>query len=164
LSDVAPIDCAAELAKCKAAIKCATNVKACTDAANKDCLAKDKVCRDNNCALKDRTTSYVDCPLAINQENCFNYTFTADNFDQIEPNILVNQLEAGEACWLEANRTTDGSYGTIAIEYDNRYLYVFDDLVENYKSGMQLGLIEEPTIRGWAPRKVLVANGGLLPT
>jgi len=45
-----------------------------------------------DCVEEDRTYSYVDCPEAINQATCFNYTFTADGFDQIEPDILVNEL------------------------------------------------------------------------
>jgi len=44
---------------------------------------------------------------------------------------------------MQVNRTSDGSYGTVSLEYDNRYLYVFDEMVDTYESGMPLGLIEE---------------------
>jgi len=46
----------------------------------------------------------------------------------------------------------------------DRHLFVFDDYEFSYESGSLLGLVEETTARGWAPRKVFVANGGLLPT
>ena len=98
-----------------------------------------------DCAEEEKIYSYVDCPELINQETCFNYTFSADNFEQVEPDLIVNELDAGEGCWMQINRTIDGSYGTVSLEYDNRYLYVFDDLVDQYESGMQLGLVWDLT-------------------
>ena len=84
------------------------------------------------------------CPEAINQERCHDYTFTIDNFNQTEPIWNENILDAGEGCWLQINRTADGSYGTMGIEYgDNRYIYVFDEFEIEYETGMKLGLIEE---------------------
>ena len=32
-----------------------------------------------------------------------------------------------------------------------------------YESGQALGLLEEPSWNGWAPRTFMVANGGLMP-
>ena len=32
-----------------------------------------------------------------------------------------------------------------------------------YQSGTPLGLLEEPSWNGWAPRTFMVANGGLMP-
>ena len=46
-------------------------------------------------------------------------------------------------------RTTDGSYGTVTIQYDNPYLYVFDEYQWDVASGDRLGLIEEATQVGW---------------
>ena len=65
---------------------------------------------------------------------------------------------------MQIERTFDGSYGTAAINYDNPYLYVFDDYVLEYQTGDTLGLIEEPTYIGWSPRVFFVANSGLMPT
>ena len=95
---------------------------------------------------------------------CANYTFTADNFDQQQPIVVVNELAEGQGCWMHINRTVDGSFGTVALEYDNKYLYLFDDLADTYESGKPLGLIEEQTALGWGPREFFVANGGLMPT
>ena len=101
----------------------------------------------------------------INYESCANYTFTEENFDIPEGNVtIVNELGAGEGCWMQINRTASGSYGTVAIEYDSPYLYVFDDYIPTYESGEPLGLIEEQTAVGWGPRVFFVANGGLMPT
>ena len=73
------------------------------------------------------------------------------------------ELFEGEACWMQINRTEDGSYGTMSIVKDNRHLFVFDEYEFSYESGSLLGLVEETSERGWAPRKVFVANGGLVP-
>ena len=118
---------------------------------------------DPSCAESDKIHKYYDCPELINQEQCSNYTFTSENFNQTEPVVVENILNAGEGCWMQINRTADGSYGTVAIEYDNQYLYIFDEMVPTYESGMELGLIEEETSLGWAPREFFVANGGLMP-
>jgi len=65
---------------------------------------------------------------------------------------------------MEINRTADGSFGTVYVEYENPYLLVFVEDHWVYSSGDLLGLTEEPTARGWAPRSFFVANAGLLPT
>ena len=65
---------------------------------------------------------------------------------------------------MQIDRTRDGSYGTVTLEYNNRALYVFDDYELSYESGMKLGLIEENSVTGWTPRKFFVANGSLMPT
>ena len=98
---------------------------------------------DFNCLESDKILNYYDCPEVISQEQCSNYTFTAANFDQTEPIVESNELVQGEGCWMEINRSADGSYGTVTIEYDNRYLYVFDELIPTYESGIELGLIED---------------------
>ena len=51
----------------------------------------------------------------------------------------------------------------MAIDYDNQYLYIFDEIIPTYESGIELGLLEENTALGWAPREFFVANGGLMP-
>ena len=119
---------------------------------------------DFDCGEDDKILNYFDCPEVVNQEQCANYTFTSENFNQIEPIVEANVLNAGEGCWMQINRTPDGSYGTVAIEYDNRYLYIFDEFVPTYESGIELGLHEEATALGWTPREFFVANGGLMPT
>ena len=119
---------------------------------------------DLTCADSDKILNYFDCPEVINQEQCSNYTFTSENFNQTEPILVDNVLNAGEGCWMQINRTADGSYGTVAIEYDNQYLYIFDETIPTYESGLELGLIEEATSLGWLPRQFFVANGGLMPT
>ena len=118
---------------------------------------------DPSCAENDKIMNFFDCPELINQEQCANYTFTAENFNQTEPIVAENVLNAGEGCWMQIERTADGSYGTVAIEYDNQYLYIFDEFIPTYESGIELGLLEENTALGWAPREFFVANGGLMP-
>ena len=119
---------------------------------------------DRGCAENDKILKYSDCPEVINQEQCSDYTFTQDNFNQTEPIIVDNVLNAGEGCWMQINRTAEGSYGTVAIEFDDQYLYIFDNYIPTYESGTLLGLLEEATALGWAPRKFFAANGGLMPT
>ena len=55
---------------------------------------------DPSCAENDKIKNYFDCPELINQEQCANYTFTADNFNQTEPIVAENVLNAGEGCWM----------------------------------------------------------------
>ena len=110
------------------------------DNVDEECLEE----TSDQCAISDQVSDYYACPEVINQERCFNYTFTAENFDQTEPIELENILDAGQGCFMQIDRTADGSYGTVAIEYgDNRYVYVFDDYIEEYATGEKLGLIEE---------------------
>ena len=71
-------------------------------------------------------------------------------------------LQAGSSCWVSINRTMDGSYGTVAINSTDPYLLVFDDANAQYESGSLIGLIEEDTYFGWAPRQVFIANIGLV--
>ena len=52
----------------------------------------------------------------------------------------------------------------MSIVHESRFLFVFDLHEPDYTSGKQIGLIEERSARGWAPRRVFVANGGLVPT
>ena len=118
---------------------------------------------DFDCGESDKVMSYYDCPNVINQEQCTDYTFTRDNFDQVEPIVEANVLNAGEGCWMQIDREPDGSYGTVAIEYDNRYIYIFDEFIPTYESGIELGLLEEATALGWTPRKFFVANGSVMP-
>lgn len=80
-----------------------------------------------DCLEEERIYSYVDCVEVVNQEKCFNYTFTVDDFEMDEPHKLVNSLNPGEGCWLQINRTLDGSYGTVSVEYDDPDIVVFDD-------------------------------------
>ena len=74
------------------------------------------------------------------------------------------ELLDGEGCWIEIDREPDGSIGTMSIVHESRFLFVFDPHEPDYTSGKQIGLIEERSARGWAPRKVFAANGGLVPT
>ena len=126
-------------------------ISECMDAATWDCGENDKI------------RSYADCAESISF-SCSNYTFTAENFGQAEPVVVSNDLDQGAGCWMHINRTLDGSYGTLAIEYDNPFLFVFDEKELIYESGTSLGLIEEPTREGWQQRELFVANGGLMPT
>lgn len=71
-------------------------------------------------------------------------------------------LQAGASCWVTINRTMDGSYGTLAINSTDPYLLVFDDSDTQYVSGDLIGLIEEDSYFGWAPKSVFVANIGLV--
>ena len=74
------------------------------------------------------------------------------------------ELLDGEGCWIEIDREPDGSIGTMSIVHESRFLFVFDPHEPGYTSGKQIGLIEERTARGWAPRRVFAVNGGLVPT
>ena len=65
---------------------------------------------------------------------------------------------------MQIDRDFDGSYGTAAVNYDNEYLLVFDEINLSYESGVTLGLIEESTSLGWSPRYFFVANSGLMPS
>ena len=116
-----------------------------------------------DCADEDKVYSYTECPASIVEDKCSNYTFTVDNFDQTEPVVVTNELAFGESCYMQIDRQIDGSYGTVALEYDNVFLFVFDEYVPSYESGTLLGLIEQSDAIGWAPRQVFVANGGLMP-
>ena len=80
-----------------------------------------------DCAEEDKITSYVDCPEEIVEDTCSNYTFTKTDFSLEEPVTISNDLAFGQACWMEIDRTPDGSYGTVALTYDNHFLYVFDE-------------------------------------
>ena len=73
------------------------------------------------------------------------------------------RLMQGEACIMTIDRTISGSYGTVTIQYDNPYLMVFDEINTDFVSNDKLGLIEEASQDGWAPRTFLVANAGVTP-
>ena len=49
------------------------------------------------------------------------------------------------------------------LQYDNQFLFVFDEFVPKYESGTLLGLVEQSDEVGWLPRRFFVANGGLMP-
>ena len=74
------------------------------------------------------------------------------------------RLNQGEACVMSIDRTTDGSYGTVRLQYDNPYIMVFDEYDYIFSNGDYLGLLEVPTNEGWVPRTFMVANAGLMPT
>ena len=83
----------------------------------------------------------------------------------MHPEMRMQELFEGEGCWVRIDREPDGSYGTMRIVYENRFIFVFDKQKHHhYKSGDELGLLEEKSALGWAPREVFVANGGLVPT
>ena len=107
---------------------------------------------------------YWECPQRIDNDRCGNYTFTKDDFDREDEVIKAFTLQEGVACWMQIDRTPDGSYGQATIDYDNPYLLVFDEYNLEYESGDGLGLVEEPTYVGWGPRTFFVANSGLMPT
>ena len=110
--------------------------------------------------------SYFDCPQRYVTATCSNHTFTNQDFNR-SGELAVRKsmtLQAGEACMISIDRTTDGSYGTVTIQYDNPYLMVFDDTKIDFATDDRVGLIEEPTQSGWAPRTFLVANAAPFPT
>ena len=53
-----------------------------------------------DCADEDKVYSYTECPAAIVEDTCSNYTFTSDNFGQEEPVQVTNELAFGESCWM----------------------------------------------------------------
>ena len=109
--------------------------------------------------------TYFDCPEQYVTTGCGNYTFTKDSFGQSGDNAIVEsmRLMQGEACIMTIDRTIDGSYGTVTIQFDNPYLMVFDDINQDFVSNDKLGLIEVPTQDGWNPRTFLVANAAVTP-
>ena len=82
----------------------------------------------------------------------------------MEPIVQQVTLNEGSGCWMTINRTTDGSYGTMAINSNDDYLLVFDDYVSEYQSKEPLGLVEKSNSFGWEPRTVFLANMGLVPS
>ncbi len=72
-------------------------------------------------------------------------------------------LNNGEACFMNINRTIDGSYGTVSFNYTDPYVLVFDKMQPYYTPGDQLGLVEVDYSDGWLDRTILVANTGQAP-
>ena len=62
---------------------------------------------------------------------------------------MTVELLEGEACWVQINRTIDGSYGTLTIQHHNRFLFVFDEIETSYAPGLELGLLEIEDAKGW---------------
>ena len=119
-----------------------------------------------DCDEQDKIKTYWDCPQRYVPSTCGNYTFTEDDFEMSGENALTKQmrLNQGEACVMSIDRTTDGSFGSVRIQYDNPYIMVFDEYDWIFLSNDYLGLLEESSVLGWAPRTFLVANAGLMPT
>ena len=92
-------------------------------------------------------TSYFDCPERYVTSGCGNFTFTDETFGVSGDSAIVDsmRLMQGEACIMSIDRTIDGSYGTVTIQYDNPYLMVFDDINTEFVSNDRLGLVEEST-------------------
>jgi len=95
-----------------------------------------------DCLEEDKISTFERCPELVQPDSCLNYTFTKDNFEQVTPEMHVLELLDGEGCWLQIDREPDGSYGTMSIVHESRFLFVFDDLEPHYKSGTKLGLVE----------------------
>ena len=82
----------------------------------------------------------------------------------MEPEVVNVTLTEGTSCSITINRTSDGSYGTMAIKTEDPYLLIYDDEVFEYESKEPLGLIEVNGYDGWEPRTVFLANIGLVPS
>eukprot|EP00352_Strombidinopsis_acuminata_P004234 CAMPEP_0176380780 /NCGR_PEP_ID=MMETSP0126-20121128/31377_1 /TAXON_ID=141414 ORGANISM="Strombidinopsis acuminatum, Strain SPMC142" /NCGR_SAMPLE_ID=MMETSP0126 /ASSEMBLY_ACC=CAM_ASM_000229 /LENGTH=56 /DNA_ID=CAMNT_0017744253 /DNA_START=295 /DNA_END=465 /DNA_ORIENTATION=- len=54
-------------------------------------------------------------------------------------------IPEGEGCYVSINRTYDGSYGTVSFNYETDFIYVFDDINQDYLTGDELGMIPVDT-------------------
>ena len=114
------------------------------------------------CPDTDRITDKNACGEGVDVD-CPQYTFTNETFG-MEPELFNVTLTEGTSCSITINRTSDGSYGTMAIKTEDPYLLVYDEDIFEYVSKEPLGLIEVDSYDGWEPRTVFLANIGLVPS
>ena len=65
--------------------------------------------------------------------DCTNVTFTGSSIGA--SNSQGYGLLPGYGCYIKIDRTEDGSYGTVAIQYDDPSILVFDQYNRQYVSG-----------------------------
>lgn len=113
--------------------------------------------KSTSCPAKEMVKNNYQCVEGY--QLCSNVTFNQNSVGS--SNTYGYGLPAGQGCYIQIDRDRNGSYGTVAINFDDPSIIVFDSKVKNYQAGQVLGL--PITDYGWGPRKVFVVNKGDQP-
>lgn len=95
---------------------------------NRKCLPlKSTQCSPNQIIYKD-----YQCVESFS--DCTNVTFTQNSVSQSVQ--FGFNLQPGSGCYIQINRLNNGSYGSMAVSYDDpTSILVFDGYEKNYQSG-----------------------------